>query len=370
MRLLHTADFHFGKKTHGSADGGINSRLRDIEQSVSRVRKTATEHKVDGIIIAGDVFEHSTPTPTQQRVAIDSIKTLIKVAPVFMITGNHDHPVTRGLKHANDVFREIDGVTLIDRPTVTSWQGLNIAALPWPIPEFLENGDSIVDKYKALVEQAVQKDGLSIAVGHFTCRGSLPSGSERSLEMSSEALFGTDMFEGLDYTALGHIHKHQEVGPNVVYSGAPERFTFGENTPKGSVIVEFNEEKTTWEFVEHPASKFVVIEVEAVNNESPTSVIIEEIKKCDVKDAFVHIKYRSSFAAQITPIVETLREQKARQLIKLDEVSQEIEVNGKEVEPLDGISERDLVEAYMDERKIPGPLKEKSLALYDMIRSN
>lgn len=369
MRLLHTADFHFGKKTHGSyGDSGINSRLIDIKRAVANTCATAKEQEVDGIIIAGDVFEQSTPTPTQQRVAIEAVKELVAVAPVFMTTGNHDHPVTSGLNHANDVFNEIEGVTLVDEPSCVEWQGIHIAALPWPVPAFTEGklNESIMSLYHTAIKEAAEAEGIGIAVGHFTCKGSLPSGSERALEMSDTRVFPTDMFEGLHYTALGHIHKHQEVAPDVVYSGAPERFTFGEMEPKGSVVVDLTENGATWEFVEHKASQFVSLRVDCAEGESPTSAIIDALKSKDLTGAFVSIEYTASYSAQLQPVQAALDDQNARKLTKLEQFTNQ-ELQAAEEVDFAGVNQRELVKQCLSEQGVDDSMQAEAMTLYDEI---
>lgn len=369
MRLLHTADFHFGKKTHGSyGDTGVNSRLIDIKRAVDNVATTANNHEVDGIIVAGDVFEHSTPTPTQQRVAIEAIKDLVAIAPVFMTTGNHDHPVTSGLNHANDVFNEIEGVTLVDKPMCVEWQGINVAVLPWPVPAFTDGklNESIMSLYRTAIKEAAEANGIGIAVGHFTCKGSLPSGSERALEMSDTRVFPTDMFKGLHYTALGHIHKHQAVAENVVYSGAPERFTFGEMEPKGSVVVDLSDDETAWDFVSHNASPFVSVNVTCEEGESPTTAIIEALKEEDLKDAFVRVEYTASYSAQLQPIQSALNEADARKLTGLEQHADQ-EIRQAEEVDFSDIAERDLVQTCLSEQGVDDSMQTMAMDLYDEI---
>ena len=369
MKLLHTADWHIGKKTHGEhVKGSLHSRLLDVKNSLEHVADTARKQDVDGIVMAGDVFETSTPTPTQNRVALDAITDLTRIAPVLLTTGNHDHPVTTGLKHALDFLREQDGVWLLDEPGVVMWNGVAVCSLPWPVPAIVEDGNALdlyETKLNRLRSMAEEKDAPSLVMGHFTVGGSLPSGSERSLEMSREQLFPASLFEGIDYTALGHIHKHQEVGPNVVYSGAPEAFTFGEDGPKGTVVVDLMPGNTTWKLVEHPVSTFATVRVSQPEN--VTAAVVDEIKsRPDIEGSFVRIYYTSDYPLQMGPVIAALKEAGARSLAYVSDESQtRIEEGELQIDASRPTNE--LLHDYFEQRGLSDKMKTQATDMYHEI---
>jgi len=111
----------------------------------------------------------------------------------------------------------------------------------------------------------------------------------------------------LDYVALGHIHKHQNLTegepdvPPVVYAGSLERIDFGEEgQPKGFCWVELARGATTWEFIRVKARPFVTIRADVRQDDDPTQTVLDAIARHDIDDAVVRL------------IVQTTPEDEAR----------------------------------------------------------
>jgi exonuclease SbcD len=81
----------------------------------------------------------------------------------------------------------------------------------------------------------------SLAVAHAFVSGALPSESERLLTVGGAAEVGTELFDGFDYVALGHLHRPQRVRAGldtIRYSGTPLPYSFSETHPKQVLIVD------------------------------------------------------------------------------------------------------------------------------------
>jgi exonuclease SbcD len=81
----------------------------------------------------------------------------------------------------------------------------------------------------------------SLAVAHAFVSGALPSESERLLTVGGTAEVGTELFDGFDYVALGHLHRPQRVRAGldtIRYSGTPLPYSFSETHPKQVLIVD------------------------------------------------------------------------------------------------------------------------------------
>jgi exonuclease SbcD len=78
-----------------------------------------------------------------------------------------------------------------------------------------------------------------IAMGHLTVLGAVTSDSEREVHIGSLGHVGGDIFEGFDYTALGHLHRPQKVAgqEGVRYSGSPIALSFSEAADAKSVVL-------------------------------------------------------------------------------------------------------------------------------------
>jgi DNA repair protein SbcD/Mre11 len=78
IRFIHTADVHFGMENYGKIDAqtGIHSRLLDFKQSFDRCIDYAINQNVDLFVFAGDAYKTANPTPTQQKLLMQSLLRL------------------------------------------------------------------------------------------------------------------------------------------------------------------------------------------------------------------------------------------------------------------------------------------------------
>ena len=88
MRILHTADWHLGKKLDRF------SRIDEQRLVLEEICRIADEEEVDVVLIAGDLFDHFTPPADAQQLFYRTVHRLSKGGrrPVVAIAGNHDMP--------------------------------------------------------------------------------------------------------------------------------------------------------------------------------------------------------------------------------------------------------------------------------------
>ena len=331
MKILHTADIHLGYETHGrlNPETGLNSRLHDFAESFRFMVERALAEDVDLFLFCGDAYRTADPTPTQQKLFAECLRPVADAGiPIVMVVGNHDHPVSFGKASSVDIFGYLTGnVHIYRKPTVdrieTNAGPLQLIALPWPIRSMLiskaehrkkkpeEIRTYIEELYATFVQQAASELDPAlpaVVAGHFTVQGAEVAGSERTSLIAHEPKFTVGQLTppGVDYVALGHIHKYQDRnreayergdGPPVVYPSSLERISFKEHdADKGFVLVDIaaegGEKTTTYEFVPTPARRFLPIEVDAREAADPTGKIIGAIKMRDVRDAVVRVRYR------------------------------------------------------------------------------
>jgi exonuclease SbcD len=145
--------------------------------------------------------------------------------------------------------------------------------------------------------EQLDPDLPAIVVGHAHLFGAR-IGAERLLTMGADPMYDLQTFDlpSVDYIALGHIHKHQQVGPAAppaVYSGSLERIDFGEEREqKGFVVVEIGpgprgERRTTWTFHPVAARPFVTLRL-AAGGEDPLADVRAAVEaRRDVAGAIV-----------------------------------------------------------------------------------
>ncbi len=135
MRFLHTSDWHIGRNVRGQ------SRLAEQEAALQEVLSVTKEHDVDCLLVAGDVFDTSTPPPEAEQLVYAFFRELYGAGtPAVVIAGNHDHPKrldavapllgSLGI-HMRGVPRGPGDGALIDLESRDKRERAVVAALPW-----------------------------------------------------------------------------------------------------------------------------------------------------------------------------------------------------------------------------------------------
>ncbi|MCU0278030.1 MAG: exonuclease SbcCD subunit D [Candidatus Nanopelagicales bacterium] len=262
MRFLHTSDWHLGRGLHGTALHSAQAA------ALSRIVEIAREERVDAVLIAGDVYDRSVPPLESVGLLNRTLSELAQIAPVILTPGNHDS-ATR-LSFGAGLFRDcihIRGcIDDVGTPVMlTDGHGdVAVYAFPYLDPDEarhrLADGEQpLTRSHQAVLSAAMdrvrddlaRRDGVrSVVVAHAFVVGSSGresaevSESERDITVGTVDCVGTDVFRGVDYVALGHLHGRQspgsaDDGPVVHYSGSPLRYSFSEsNHIKGVTIVD------------------------------------------------------------------------------------------------------------------------------------
>ncbi len=318
IRLLHFADLHIGMENYGRLDPatGIHGRVLDFLHRLDEIIDYGLEHDVDVALFAGDAFKTRDPTPTYQREFARRIRRLSEAnVPTILLVGNHDLPAMDKKASSLDIYRtlHVPGVHVGWRDELMRLQTkrgpLQIACVPYPMRQRLlarddMRGKSIQELDRALTDVVsdivrglaaqVEPDLPAVLAGHFTVGGAT-FGSERSVMIGNDVVVLKSVLAdpAWDYVALGHIHKHQELGgayPAIVYPGSLERVDFGEERdPKGFCWVELARGHTTYQFVEVNARPFVSIYADVRQVEHPMPVILERIAAQNLADAVVRV---------------------------------------------------------------------------------
>ncbi len=333
IRFFHVADIHFGVENYGRVDPatGIHSRLLDFKLSLDTCIAHAIAEKIDFFIFSGDAYKTAYPTPTQQRLLMQSFFMLYKAGiPVIIIVGNHDHPLSFGKAHALDVFKElpIDGFHVFAKPelmTLTTKNGpIQIVGIPWPtrhnvitneehrIKKSNEITSYLSEQVSAFIEHiasVIDPTIPAILGGHLTVSSGIFSGSEKCAVFGSDPIFLPSQLAlpGFDYVALGHLHRHQDLNeqgyPPVVYAGSIDRVDFGERkevkgycdvTIDTTVTASSEHERprrTSYQFVPLTTRPFIQIELELKAGSTHTEQIIDAINEHPIDGAIVKIIY-------------------------------------------------------------------------------
>lgn len=257
MRLLHFADAHIDMANYGRHDPetGLPLRVLDFLKSLDTIIDTAIAEKVDLVIFAGDAYKDRSPAPTFQREWGRRIIRLSQAGiRTLLLVGNHDLSPAIGRANAIQEFETlaVPHVTVLSRPQFLSAEELGLPAQVIAIPWIARSGlvaatdispadssevftnieERLTDLVNGWLEQA-DPQLPTILTAHASVQGA-KYGSERTVMLGADLVLPGSLVRDarLDYVALGHIHKPQDLNekshPPVIYPGSIERVDFGE----------------------------------------------------------------------------------------------------------------------------------------------
>jgi DNA repair protein SbcD/Mre11 len=266
MKILHTSDWHLGRSLHDK------KRYDEFEAFLNWLIKFIAENKIDLLLIAGDVFDSSTPSNRAQELYYHFLGQIRDTGcrHVVVTGGNHDSPTfldaPKNLLGALNI-KVIGAITDEISDEIITVKDMNgqaeaiVCAVPFLRDRdirIVEAGENPEDKtikltrgisahYNEIVAAAgklqdKKKKVPVIGMGHLFTRDAKTSEGDgvRELYIGSVAhIDGEDISEGFDYMALGHLHMSQTAGKSekVRYSGSPLPMGFAEAEHKKKVIV-------------------------------------------------------------------------------------------------------------------------------------
>ncbi|MBP2437303.1 exonuclease SbcCD subunit D [Microbacterium amylolyticum] len=256
MRILHTSDWHIGRSFHGhstlDALGGV------LEELAGQVR----DHQVDVVIVAGDIFDSSTPAAGAYTLLTNVLQAIRAAgAQIVLTSGNHDSAARLGFQAA---FLGQAGVHVITQPlsvgqpvTIEDDSGpVHFYGVPylepalvrhlWPEAQMRTQEQAMRHAMSLIAADRQQRGGRSVAIAHCFAAGVEPTPQlEREVrqDLAQGRLDVVPLIDlaGPDYVALGHIHGRATLDERIRYCGAPLHYSFGEgHKPRGSWLVDID----------------------------------------------------------------------------------------------------------------------------------
>lgn len=251
MKFLHLGDLHLGK-TLGDFD-----LIEDQKYILDQILHITEEKSIDGVLIAGDVYDKSIPSEAATKLLDSFLITLAaKGIKVFMVSGNHDSD--ERLNFGSTLFASsqifisavFDG-TLHRQSFTDGDTEVAVYMLPFvkasQVRHYFPDEDinSYDDAVRTIIRNTlIDKRNKNILVAHqfVAGKGEDPAlaGSEsvgtQSVGMVEK--IGYDCFDDFDYVALGHIHSPQKVGREEIrYAGSPLKYSLSEANNEKSVCL-------------------------------------------------------------------------------------------------------------------------------------
>ncbi|MGM0440427.1 MAG: exonuclease SbcCD subunit D C-terminal domain-containing protein [Chlamydiota bacterium] len=382
MKILHTSDWHLGRKLYNQ------QRYGEFEAFLDWLFNTIVDNDIDALLVAGDVFDNNAPSHKAQRLYY---RFLCRVAEsgcrqVVIVAGNHDSPTF--LNAPKEVLSFLDihvvgegdnyGEQVITLKNSQGSEGAIVCAVPYLRDNLIREvspGESLVEKdhkivqgirchYQNVFEEAQKiQEKLEtkvplIAMGHLFVAGANTSDNDgvRELYVGSLARVGADIFSReCDYLALGHLHLPQLIGgdPLKRYCGSPLPMGFGEAHQRKSVcIIDFGSSTPHIETQEVPCFQ----KLARVEGDWPAiKQQIESLAQQD-QNIWVEVVYQgAALEGDLVEQVEALTSKTSLKVLKVKNmplVSQVLSRSEK-VETLDDLTLDDVFERCLAAYSIP-----------------
>ena len=263
MKILHTADWHLGKRLDGF------SRFDEQVAVLNEIITIANEKNVDLILIAGDLFDAFNPPVEAVELFYKTLKNLSNNGkrPVVAIAGNHDSP---DRINAPDPLAKECGIILIGHPnelikpfaldyfnvhrSTEGFLELLIKDIDFPIrllhtayaneirlktylgeDKSKQLNEVLNDHWLKIADTYCDTKGINLLISHLYMnkRGASlleePDG-EKPIKIGNADLVFTDGIPPqIQYTALGHLHAFNNIGTAekpLVYASSPLCYSF------------------------------------------------------------------------------------------------------------------------------------------------
>ncbi|MCT1529878.1 exonuclease subunit SbcD [Sphingobacterium daejeonense] len=276
MRILHTADWHLGKKLD------FYSRMEEQKEVMEEICQIADREDVDLVVVSGDLYDTFNPPVEATELLYRTLKKLSKNGkrPVVAIAGNHDSPdridspdsLARelgifffGQPHLKinpitveghfDVLRVDEGFLEIKIPKY--YYPIRILSTAFAneirLKQFLGFEDKATElqevlkqKWQGLAGQYCDIYGVNLLATHLYMlkRGGEvleePEGEKPIRLGFADLVYSDSIPSQIQYTALGHLHRFHEIGQGtapVIYPGSPLAYSFSESGQKKQVVI-------------------------------------------------------------------------------------------------------------------------------------
>lgn len=234
LKVLHTADWHLGKRFVGFAEADRPKLTRARLDVIDRILNVAEQNTVDAVLCAGDLFDEPSPEAMWWEGLAEKLrKRKWSGRPLVLLPGNHDPLTDTSVYHASHRFRSLlpEWVHVVDRDDFELALGDDAVLLARPCRRQSGQDDN------ALLLPARPHGDERIRIGMVHGSTFDMPGHQTNFPIATDAA----VRRGLDYLAIGDTHAWKEYPPSsapTVYPSAPEQTTFGE-TETGHVALVF-----------------------------------------------------------------------------------------------------------------------------------
>jgi exonuclease SbcD len=261
VRFLHTSDWHLGRSFHQV--GLLGAQAGYLDHLVEVVRS----ERVDAVLVSGDVYDRALPAPDTVELLSQTLVRIVDAgAQVVISSGNHDSAVRLGFAsgllertgvHVRTTLADLGRPVLVGDTAVHPLPYLEPALVADPLGAGERtHADVLRAAMRRVRGDAATRGGPTVVMAHAFVTGGATSDSERDISVGGVSAVPPEVFDGVDYAALGHLHGRQQVADHVRYSGSPVAMSFSEwRHTKGSLLVDLGGDEPLVEHVEAPVHR-------------------------------------------------------------------------------------------------------------------
>ncbi|WP_312867730.1 exonuclease SbcCD subunit D [Amycolatopsis pithecellobii] len=254
MRFLHTSDWHVGRTFHGV------DLIAEQAAVLGHLAELVAAEAIDVVLVSGDIYDRAVPSAEAVQVANRAMARIRAAGAQLVLTsGNHDSAPRLGVfsefaaaggLHLRTTVDRIDHPVLLD----DEHGPVAIYGIPYLEPEPARHALGVPDArgHNGVLTEAMRRvredlaarePGIrSVVLAHAFVTGGQGTDSERTIAVGGVEQVGSDVFDGVDYVALGHLHGAQALADHLRYSGSPLAYSFSESRQRKSVwLVDLDE---------------------------------------------------------------------------------------------------------------------------------
>lgn len=379
IKLLHTSDWHLGKRLFRLDRG------EEHDLFLEWLLQTIKTEKINYLLVAGDIFDVPTPPHSALKMFFDFLGRLSKETECscFIIAGNHDSgalinaPAALYEEHRVKVWGKLEEIS--KHWAILQDNGvdvLQLCAIPFfrhhELAQDMIEGEELLTRLTNYFEAPPKADLPKIFMGHHLFGMFEAAGSEQVVSLSGLDTIPTKALTPyFIYGALGHIHKPQRISksPEIVYSGSPLQMRFSEQHEKSVQILHFDGELKV-------EKKPIPFFRELLRLETTLADYKKEIKELKSSSPLTpQVEIILHLPAPQVGLTDEIKEYCLKQgveLLSLIPIYEEKEYEQKEVRSLVDLSPYQLFEEfyknkYPDETSVPEDLRSDFLSLLSKV---
>lgn len=232
VRILHTADLHLDSPFDALAPEKAAARREELRELPGKIARVAVKEKVDILLLAGDILDSESFFRETGEELFRVLRNL--PLPVFIAPGNHDFYSSRSPYARADLPSNVYVFTKNE-----------IEFFDFSDQGFRVFGAAFTDRSSGPVLKRFKTAGNDGVLNIMCLHGEAVSGgTELSDKKYNPVTLQQISDSGMDYVALGHIHKASGLlkAGDVWYSwpGCPEGRGFDETGEKTVSIIELS----------------------------------------------------------------------------------------------------------------------------------